>query len=293
MSVDQKSGVVSARSVASRFCVLVNSSDQARDVFEIVYANSETMWRDCDWPRFVGFTTLQRDLYGFKAVASHGTGGWREQLGAQLDNLPPEIEYVMRLDEDLLFLSPVDGARLDAIAAEMLRADLVYVNLIPVSRSLIGSVVESIRRSLSRQPLRRLSFREPYYSALTPAIWKRSYLRDLLRQPGNVWEFEHIVTDRRHYVVWKPVLDFAALVSKGKWLRRAPQQLERQGLGLGNSQRGFQARGSRLRGLRQRISFALMGHLSFRLRKRFKLLPNVPKELTRDQFDMVPKKQPQ
>ena len=270
-----------------RFCVLVNSSDQARDVFEIVYRNSEAMWRDCIWPRFVGFTSQHPDRYGFKAVAANGTGGWREQLGAQLDSLPTDVEYVMRLDEDLLFLSPVDGAKLNAIAEEMLRADLVYVNLVPVSRSLLCSVLEFVRHRLSRRPLRLLSFSEPYYSALTPTIWKRSYLRELLRQPGNVWEFEHIVTDRRHYAVWEPVLDFDALVSKGKWLPRAERQLARQGLSLGGSTREVQPPASWLRGLRQRVVFALVGHWSLRLRKKFNRLPGVPKELGKDQFDSV------
>jgi hypothetical protein len=276
----------------SRFCVLVNSSDQARDVFEIVYANSEATWRDCRWPRFVGFTTPQSDLYGFKAVAG-GAGGWRAQLRGQLDALPPEIEYVLRLEEDFLFLAPVDGARLDAVAAEMLRSDLVYVTLVPVSRSLAGHVTEFIRRRISCTLLRRLSFGEPYYCSLTPAIWKRSYLRELLRRPGNVWEFEHIVTDRPHYAVWTPMFEIDALVSKGKWLPRAPRQLARQGLSLSSSSREFQAPISRLRGLRERITFALVGYLSLRLRKRFNLLPNVPKELTRDQFEAARKGQSQ
>jgi hypothetical protein len=293
--INARSGLESAQAQesSSRFCVLVNSSDQARDVFQIVYANSEAVWRGCDWPRFVGFTTPQRDLYGFEAVAASGAGGWREQLGAQLDQLPPEIEYVMRLEEDFLFLSPVEGDRLDAIAEEMLRADLVYVNLVPVSRGLLGSLVESVRRRLSRKPLRQLSFHEPYYSSLTPAIWKRSYLRDLLRRPGNIWEFEHIVTERRHYAVWQSVLQFDALVSKGKWVPRAGRQLERHGLSLAGSRREFQTRSSRVRNVRERLVFALVGYLSLRLRKRFNLLPNVPKELTSDQLGPVQKGQKQ
>lgn len=275
------------RGIAGRFCVLVNSSDRGRDVFEIVFRNSETMWHFCDWPRYVGFTSQHPDIYGFKAVAAKGAAGWREELGAQLDNLPAEIEYVLRLEEDFLFLSPVDGKKLNAIAELMVRSDLVYVNLHPVLRNLVGRGVEFFRRRLSRQPLRALSFSEPYYSSLTPAIWNRSYLRELLRQPGNIWEFEHIVTNRRHYTVWEPVLDFAAIVTKGKWNPRAPELLARQGLSLANSSREFQAPESRLRGMRQKITFALVGYLSFRIRKRLNKLPHMPKELTKDQLEPV------
>jgi hypothetical protein len=58
-----------ARHSAGRFCVLVTSSDVARDVFEIVFQNTEAIWRDCDWPRFVGFTSKHPDIYGFKSLA--------------------------------------------------------------------------------------------------------------------------------------------------------------------------------------------------------------------------------
>ena len=270
---------------AGRFCVLVNSSDRARDVFEIVYRNAEAVWRGCDWPRYVGFTSQHSDMYGFKAIAADGPAGWREQLGAQLDRLPAEIEYVLRLEEDFLFLSPVDGERLNAIADRMVRDGLVYVSMLPVPRSLLGRAIEFVRRKQSRQPLRPLSFSEPYYCSLMPAIWKRSYLRELLRQPGNIWEFEHVVTDQRHYAVWERALDFDAIVAKGRWLPRAPRQLERRGLSLANSQRDFQTRRARLRDIRQRVAFAIVGFTSFRVRQKLNLLPHLPKELKRDQLD--------
>jgi len=275
-----------SRDIAGRFCVLVNSSDRGRDIFEIVFRNSDAIWRNCDWPRYVGFTSQQPSMYGFTAIAANGPAGWREELGAQLDSLPAEIEYVLRIEEDFLFLSPVDGKKLNAIAGLMARGDLAYVSMNPVSRSVFGSVIELVRRKVSKGALRPLSFSEPYYSS-TLAIWKRSYLRELVRLPGNIWEFEHVVTNQRHYAVWKPILDYDAIVSKGKWLPRARRQLERQGLSLANSQREFQARESRLRGIRQRITFSLVGYLSFRIRKRLNRLPLVPKELTKDQLEPV------
>jgi hypothetical protein len=272
--------------IAGRFCVLVNSSDRGRDIFEIVFQNAETIWRSCDWPRYVGFTGQHPDIYGFKALAASGDG-WREELCAQLDGLPEEIEYVLRLEEDCLFLSPVDGEKLSALGRLMVRENLSYVNLHPVRRNLVGGIIEYFRRRWSSRPLRPLSFSEPYYSSLTPAIWKRSYLRELLRQPGNIWEFEHIVTDRRHYTTWKPVLHCDAIVSKGKWLPRAPRVLEQQGMSLEKSQRGFQTSESRLRVIRQNITFALFGYMSLRLRKRLNRLPHVPRELTKAQLEPV------
>jgi hypothetical protein len=284
----------SARPSAGRFCVLVNSSDRARDVFEIVFQNAEAIWRNCDWPRFAGFTTKHPDRYGFKTLAAKKPSDWRGELSDHLDSLPGEIEYVLRLEEDTLFLSPVSGAALNAIADLMVRDNLFCVRLAPVRRNIPGRVIEYVRSRLDRRPLRPLSFSEPYYSSLDVAIWKRSYLRELLQQPVSIWDFEHIVTSERHYAVWKPVLDRDQIVTKGGWSWRARRLLARQGLSLAQSKREFQTFGSWLRGIRQTIIFETIGYLSFRIRKRLNRLPRVPKELIANQpSPAFPEKMPQ
>jgi hypothetical protein len=152
-----------ARAAAGRFCVLVTSSDRARDVFEIVFQHAETIWRDCDWPRYVGFTSKHPDMYGFKALAAKRPSDWRGEVGDQLDSLPDEIEYVLRIDEDALFMSPVNGAELNVIADLMVRDDLSYVSLVPVRRNIPGRLIEYFRRMLDKRPLRPRAILQPYY----------------------------------------------------------------------------------------------------------------------------------
>jgi hypothetical protein len=248
--------------------VLITSSDTGRDVFETVFRNAETIWRNCDWPRFAGFTTKHSGLYGFKALTAKGPFEWRQAVVDYLDALPEQIEYVLRVDEDALFMAPVDGAKLNAIADLMVRENLIYVRLVPVTRNFVGRFVEYLRRKFDKRPLRLISFSEPYYSSIELAIWRRSYLRSLLKQPGTIWEFEHTISNERHYAVWTPVVEQHQIVTRGKWSRSAPRLLARQGLSLGNSRREFQSRRSWLRQLRERISFQIAGFLSFRIRRR-------------------------
>jgi hypothetical protein len=99
------------------------------------------------------------------------------------------------------------------------------------------------------------------------AIWKRSYLRSLLKQPGTIWEFEHTISDERHYAVWEPLVEQHQIVTRGKWSRRVPGLLARQGLRLAHSKREFQSVGSFLVKVRETISFELAGYLSFRIRR--------------------------
>ena len=152
-----------ARPSAGRFCVLVTSSDRARDVFEIVFQNAQTIWRDCNWPRFVGFTSKHPDLYGFTTLAAKGPSHWRQEVGDYLDALPNEIEYVLRIDEDALFMSPVDGDKLNAIADLMVRENLSYVSLLPVYRNLPGRIIEYFRRKLHNSPLRPSAAQAPIH----------------------------------------------------------------------------------------------------------------------------------
>jgi hypothetical protein len=257
---------------AGRFCVLVTSSDQGCDIFETVFQNAETIWRDCDWPRFVGFTTKRLDLYGFTALAAKGPFEWRQAVVDYLDALPEQIEYVLRIDEDALFMAPIDGEKLNAIADLMVRENLAYVSLVPVRRNFAGRGVEYFRRKFDKQPLRLIAFSEPYYSSVELAIWRRSYLRSLLKQPGTIWEFEHTISNERHYAVWEQLVEQHQIVTRGKWSLSAPRLLAQQGLSLPNSRRQFQSRQSWLRKLRETISFQLVGFLSFRIRRRLKKL---------------------
>jgi hypothetical protein len=275
---------------AGRFCVLVTSSDRARDVFEIVFQHAERIWCHCDWPRFVGFTSKQPDIHGFTAIAAKGPSHWRQEVGEYLDALPDDIEYVLRLDEDALFMSPVDDRKLNVVADLMVRENLSYVSLIPLRRNLPGRVIEYFRRKLDRRPLRLISFSEPYYSSVAAAIWKRSYLRSLLSRPGTVWEFEHTVTDERHYAVWEPVIDQDQIVTKGRWARRASRQLARQGLSLAHSKREFQTLRSWSRGMREWITFQAVGFVSFRIRKRLNKVPSWPQDLIENQRSGAPSK---
>jgi len=257
-----------ARTSKGKFCVFVTTSDRALDIFEIVYQNAETIWRDCDWPRYVGLTTAHPDIYGFKVLTAKHPGSWRDEMLDQFEQLPEEIEYVLRVDADALFMAPIDGAELDAIAGLMLKEVLSYVRLVPVTRNFAGRAIEYFRRKLDKHPLRRISFCEPYYSSVELAIWKRSYFTQLLRDPGTQWEFEHTVTKEPHYAVWKPLVEQHQIVTRGKWNRNAPRLLARQGLNLARSDRELQNLVSWLRNLRERISFELAGFLSFRLRRR-------------------------
>jgi len=259
---------VRARELSRRFCVLAAASDRAKDIFEITFQNAETIWRDVEWRRYVGFTSKHPDILGFKSLAAKSNAEWRGRVVDYLDGLPDEIGHVMLIVEDYLFTAPVDGAELNAIADHIVRNDLAYVRLVPVHRNWFGQMLEYFRRMADHRPLRRLGSREPYFSSVEPTIWQRDHLRALLRQPGTVWEFEHTVSAEPHYAVWRPVVKYAGLVGREKWNRAAPRLLAQQGLSLAGSKRERQTLKFELTRLREKLVFQMFGYLSFRIRRR-------------------------
>jgi hypothetical protein len=262
-----------AHGISDRFCILVAASDRAKDIFEITFQNADTIWRDVNWRRYVGFTTNHPDILGFKSLSAKSDVEWRGRVGDYLDSLPDEIRYVLLIVEDYLFTSPINGMELNAIAEQICRNDLAYVRLVPLHRNFLGGIFEYFRRTINKRSLRPLASWEPYYSSVEPAIWKRDYLRALLRQSGTVWEFEHIVSAERHYAVWRPVVRYVGIVGREKWHREAPRLLEQQGLSLGNSTRARQTVKFELRRIREKISFTMFGYLSFRIRRAFNRVP--------------------
>jgi hypothetical protein len=266
--VPQHAAADQVQDFSDQFCILVAASDRAKDIFEVSFQNADVIWRDCNWKRYVGFTSQHPDILGFEALSAKADSDWRGRLGDYLDSLPDNFKFVMLIVEDFLFTKPISGAQLNALAEEIARNNLAYVKLTPVLRNVPGRLVESLRRTISKEPFRPLSFSEPYYSSLETTIWRRGYLRSLLCQPGTVWEFEHTVSSERHYAVWNPVVEYVGLVAREKWNREAPWLLARQGLSLGDSRRERQNIKFELRRIREKIVFQIFGFLSFRVRRR-------------------------
>ena len=256
------------------FCVLVASADNRRDIFNICFANSERIWAGCQWPRYVGLTTPQPDVYGFRVVTSPQMD-WAAAVTDYINALPADHRYILLMVEDVLFMRPVNNAMLNEISLAVANCNLDYVRLVPLRRSWFRRLTELLKPELSNF-LRYIRPTEPYFSSTEMVIWKREYLLEQLSHGDDAWSFEHRVTSRDHWAVGFPVFDQHQIVQKGRWNWDAPRLLAKF---LGYPQlapeitrilrrtRPFQTLAARLRGHRENISFALFGFTSFRVRR--------------------------
>lgn len=262
------------------FCVLVASSDNRKDIFDVCFANSEHIWKDCDWPRFVGFNSPHPDQHGFSVVTAVPSGNWCEEVAQYVDALPAHVQYILLMVEDVLFMRPVNADKLNEVAHYIWSGGLHYVRLVPVRRNWLGRMWErgSDNKIRLPMPFHVINPREPYYSSTEMVIWERNYLREQLDKPGDAWSFEHHVSRHAHWAVWETVFDQHQIVNKGYWNRRAPWYLAESvgcptfryaGIIKGSitQTRPLQRWSSFLRGEMQNLNFALFGFTSFRVKR--------------------------
>ncbi len=243
------------------FCVLVASSDGRKDIFDVCFAHSERIWKDCDWPRYVGLTHAWPDQHGFKVVRSRQVE-WRKAVADYVDALPEEIRYILLMVEDTLFMEPVDAARLNKEAWWAANSDVPYLRLVPISRSWPARILD-----FPSEGHELISPLNPYYSSTEMALWRRSYLRKLLDLPADAWQFEDHVLGPGHWAVDKAVFVQHQIVQKGRWNWAAPRLLRSQGLSIGDNPRVFQTWYAWLRGHWQNLNFALFGFTSVRIKR--------------------------
>lgn len=261
----------------SKFCVLVTSGDNRKDIFDVCFANSERIWKDCPIPRYAGFTTPQPEQYGFKTLASYIADDWCKSVAAHIDALPDEHRYILLMVEDTLFMRPVDGNILIKAFMKMYWSGLYYLRLVPVRRSWPARIARAM--SLPNNDFIGCILPDsPYYASTEMAIWERGYLRELLDRPGDAWSFEHHVSRHAHWAVQEPFLDQHQIVNKGRWNRRAARYLaEAAGCpsfaiaeeikNIITKTRPLQTWSSFLRGEWQNLNFAFLGFTSVRFKR--------------------------
>lgn len=248
-------------------CVFVSSSDRTKDIFEIVFRDSQRIWSDCSWPRYVGFTTASDGQFGYTAVSAHRESTWREELSEQIEQLPQSIDYILLLLDDYSFATKVDAEVLYRVFQNAQSNSLSYVRLVPVLRNPVGYIVELFRRRFDASNFRKLSPSEPYYSSLQAAIWRRDHLQSFLSRPGSIWDFEHIVSDDPHYAVWEKVLNYQHVVERGKWLRCAHTLVGQE---LDFKKRPQHGLAYAMKRWKTQVVFLLVGYLNLRVRRYLK-----------------------
>jgi hypothetical protein len=212
----------------SRLAVFICSADNRRDVLERTLPSVIKFWPDCPYPFYVGVNSHGRPLpVGTPVIAP--ASQWHREFLLQLEQITED--YVVVILDDFLFRAPVDQTRLSDLVADVVARDLAYLRLVPLGRSLPARL--SGQRPPELKPgIELIRARRPFYSSLQIAVWRRTHLLSMLRQPQSIWEFEHQwVPASVHCAIRdRPPIAYRHLVERGRWLPDARSLLQRAGL---------------------------------------------------------------
>jgi hypothetical protein len=212
----------------SQIAVFICSADSRRDVLERVLPSLFKYWHDCPYRIYIGRNSEYRTYPGVTSLLAKPSE-WRIECLDQIAQIP-ETHLIFLLDDYLLRV-PVDQNRVATFVAKAVDANLSYMRLLPLRKSLVERFVGWIRRPGSME-IQAIKEGRPFFSGLQIAIWKKAHFASLLKLQGSIWDFEHQSQPGiSHYAITRsPPIAYSHLVEKGRWLPYASRLLRQAGL---------------------------------------------------------------
>lgn len=209
-----------------KISVFVSSSDNTYDVFQVISTSLVKAFGGDSVNYYVGLNkhTAPSPFFTIKSPVQ----GWKDELLYQINQLPPDVDYLILMLDDFFFHEKVEIEKVNNFYDFVVKNKIDYLRLVPLQRSFLIRLIKStFIKYISKSGVEKIQQNEPYYSSLQASIWRRSYLEELLNNNVSIWGFEHLVLDDRlHYAVCTAgLMNYEHLVEKGKWLNHAQKLL--------------------------------------------------------------------
>lgn len=227
----------------SKCSVLVTSCDKYEDAWKPFFALFHIMWPDCPYPLYLNTETKEYRSGSVPVTALHPYSltdkkgkeiSWSKRLKDALEQI--DSEYILFFLEDFFLMSPVRSDVVDECIAWMERDDkLGVVDFFHEPYEADGAVGEF-------SPIDR---QYEYCVNAMSALWRKSFLLNIIREDENPWDFEFNGTYRfrrtgmmiyTHRRECPPVFDYPNVpkygygIFQGKWLWNNQALFEKYGI---------------------------------------------------------------
>ena len=234
----------------NQVAVLLNSCDKYSDIWEYFFHFFNLYWSDCPYQVYVNTETktcnYETNVGSIKTCNTKVGMQWSERILKALNCI--EEEYVIWFIDDFFLLSKINQKAID----EVVEFAKNYKNF--------GSCLfeKDIPNTYNTKKVfgdfRIRDKREPYYVSAQITLWKKSYLKKVLRKNESPWDFEWYASYRcAHYkensFVWDnkdynlfPIYmkgEWSYGLMGGKWAKGTPYFFEKHGVECDFSKRGF------------------------------------------------------
>lgn len=219
--------------------MLIVSCDAYKDTWTYFFTCFEKFWPDCTIRKYLVTNELKPDFGDTTIIATGKETSWSTKMRMALTEIKEET--VLLLLDDYFLCAGVDNADVEKRLFEFMSYDYDYLRLMPIPKVCRG-----------KDGIYRLDGRNMYEINLQAAIWKKSYLMQVLREDGlSAWQVEAMqkVSSQNRitgncYAANYPVLDYLNGVIQGKWYPDTVRKLAKQGIFINTKERGLMSKKS-------------------------------------------------
>ena len=197
--------------------IVVASCDSYSDVWPHFFENFFKKWEDCPFDIHL---ISNKKIYNHEKVKNINVGidkSWSENLKKGLKSI--KKEYIILFIDDLIINQKICSNYLKKILSWVEIKSPNYVRLHTSNKPKKYDELLGVIHS-----------EDPYRSSTMPSIWKKSVLRELLKDGESAWDFE-IVGSRRarkfnkFYSVNKNLIFLDNAIIKGRWQKSIVDKL--------------------------------------------------------------------
>ncbi len=232
--------------------IVVNSTDSYEDSWFPFFTLFKKFWPDCPYPIVLSSETKIFSYPGLDIRSLRFGAGddgrrltWSEGVLRCLAEI--DTKYILWTLEDLFLTGPVDTARLQSLVATMAKQDFTHISLTPTSKP-------SAYLPSAEAGLWRIAQDHRYRISLLNGLWHTQRFMKYMRPHENPWQLEILGSRRAHkvpdsfYCVASPDKTDAATwpmpylvtgITKGKWNPAVVPLLQKHGISMDFSRRGF------------------------------------------------------
>ena len=204
--------------------ILVISCDAYSDVWDVFFKSFYKQWINCPFKLNLLTNNKSYNLHNVNTIKVGEDISWSDNLLSAIKHL--NNDYILVLLDDLLLKNKISNNYFNQISNWVSENDPNYLRLCISHKpnyfdALIGKIPQVT----------------PYKTSTMPCIWKKSVLKELLKEGESAWDFEINGSKRAYkydgfYAVYNNFIAYKNIIIKGKWRRSIVKNYANYGLDL-------------------------------------------------------------
>ena len=213
----------------NNIAVVISSCDKYSFIWEAYKTIFQKYWSDCPYPIY--FITNNMDA-PFGQTIRVGDLDWASGVIKALNKVKEKT--IVWLLEDYWFTNMVNTLDLNKLCTFINTTECDHIRLYVSNQS------KQIPRQKFTEDLDLLNKEEDYRCSLNAGLWKKNILLNLIESGNNIWDSEHIMTNKSRSKLFCTVKEMKYIIynidnnmiEQGKITKAGYEYLQREGISI-------------------------------------------------------------